>query len=177
MTLGLTAGFCTAATAISSYFPNLLEFRRYFVAGWLVVAVLLFVTRSKRNATPASEVDESAFLSNSRFWALVASICGVLSLFISPWHNLKARAATVASRKAEPEKSPVVATNETRVAWPSLRLQGITVNASRSTAIINGKTYLLGERIDNGALVTVITPTTVTLEKQAETVELRFSQH
>ena len=178
MTVGLTAGFCVVASAILSYCPQLMEFRRFFVAGWLIAAVLLFITRSRRNAATGgqeAESDESAFLSNSRYWALVALIYGGISLFITPWYNLKVNAATVAARTAEPPKSPPVATNETRVAWPPLRLQGITVNASRSSAIINGKTYLLGERMDNGALITAITPTRVTLEKQAETMELHFS--
>jgi hypothetical protein len=111
---------------------------------------------------------------------LVACIYAVLSLFITPWYNLmKARAATVSSSKPEPQKNPVpiIVTNETRVFWPTLKLQGITVNSSRSSAIINGKTYLLGERMDNGAVITAITSTTVTLENQAETMELRFSLH
>jgi hypothetical protein len=180
MTVGLTAGFCTAASAISSYFPNLLEFRRYFVAGWLLLAVLLFVVGFKRNAASAGKdgaADEGAFLSNPRFWALVAAIYGGLSLLITPWYSLKARAATVGSNKPEPKNSPVIVTNETRVVWPALRLQGITVNSTRSSAIINGKTYLLGERMDNGALITAITPACVTLEHQSETMELRFSLH
>lgn len=178
MTVGLTAVFCVVASAILSYWPKLMEFRRFFVAGWLIAAVLLFIIRSRRNApTGGQEVesDESAFLSNSRYWALVALIYGGLSLFITPWYSLKVKAAKVHAGAAEPQQSPPVATNETRVVWPPLRLQGITVNSSRSSAIINGKTYLLGERMDNGALIAAITPASVTLEKQAETMELHFS--
>lgn len=189
LSVGMVAGFCIIAAGVLSYVPQLADHRRFFVGGWFVLAVVLLVARRKRVVAEAaaevvaeadSEPDAGEFVTSPRYWALMASIFGVLSLFVTPWDQLKEKVAARTSHVSRPAKtnhSPARVTNEVRAVWPSLRLQGVAVNGPRSTAIINGKTYQLGERMDSGPKVIAITHTSVTLENQDETRQLGFALH
>jgi len=112
------------------------------------------------NSTPRG------ILLNARFVGLMAVSLGLATVFILP---LAPTAKITPVRAAEPPKVPLakpVPTNKPPpivepakpikpVTFPPVRLQGIYLKPDRPSALINGKTYFIGDLVQDAKVVTI----------------------
>jgi hypothetical protein len=160
------------------------KYRWMMCGGLIAMGVFLlvvghFVNRQIRagRVTEDGEPPPSPFiLVNMEYWGLMLAIFGVIVVFIVPFKKVEARAATqpAPAKKAEatntPPKTNIVAVpppNTNEVKFPKLRLQGVVVREPRPSALINGRTYFVGELVE-GAKVFSVGPTSAVMELQGQ---------
>jgi hypothetical protein len=111
-----------------------------------------------------SDVSGQPFiLFNLAYWGPILMAFGLVVLFIpakgSGETPVAARAPVVPKPKLQaPFKTNVAAVElkqTNQVSFPAVKLQGITQRAGRSSALINGKTYFLGERVGEAKLISI----------------------
>lgn len=118
---------------------------------------------------PAQE-DPLAPFRSRRYWGLMLMLSAVTLAGVSAY------------RYAEPEPEPIVAKPKPAapvppparvVTFPALTLQGLIVNGTQSSALINGQVLLIGEGIGNVRLVAVDAEhATVELDGQTKVLSL-----
>jgi hypothetical protein len=153
-------------------------------------AFLLVVGRFVNTRIRESRRDEDGespkgpfLLVNLEYWGVILSIFGVIVIFIVPYKKVEAR-AVAARTNARPRTNAPVAkkivvapTNEPAppppkpVKFPPLKLQGIVYKQERASALLNGRTYFIGDYIGE-AKVVAIGPTNAVLEIEGQQREL-----
>ena len=157
---------------------------------WVICAVLiamgvflLVVGRFVNRQIRASHRDEDGqpgpgpfVLVNMEYWGLMLTIFGILVVFIVPFRKVEARAATPLAPKTIEKTNalPKVVTNAPAppepvkpVTFPKLKLQGIVFREPRPSALINGRTYFIGDEVE-GARVFSVGPTNAVVEFQGQ---------
>lgn len=159
------------------------------VMGAFLLLVGRFVNRQMRQShrTEEHEAPQGPFiLVNMEYWGLMLTIFGIIVVFIVPFKKVEARAVTPAPAKQAVKTNPVVkaaATNASvtppppppakPVTFPPLKLQGIVVRQEKSSALINGRTYFVGDYIGDARVFSVgTTNAVVELEGQFQTLNL-----
>lgn len=124
-------------------------------------------------------------LVNLQYWGLMLTIFGIIVIFIVPYQKVEAREANTAAPKAKIVKKavPAIVTNEPPkptplpppkpVVFPELKLQGVVCRESNSSALINGRTYFVGDIIAEAKLMS-ISETNVVLEREGQQKELQL---
>lgn len=123
---------------------------------------------------PADATQQYSLL-NSSYVAVMFLILGVATIFILP---LPPTPKTLPVRAAEPPRRPLakpVQTNEPPpivapakpATFPAVRVQGIYYRPERPSALINRKTYFIGDQVQ-GAKVVAITRDCVVLEIEGQ---------
>ena len=169
----------------------------YEVYRWAICAVLLAMgalllvvgrlVNTRIRESRRGEEDESVqgpfLLVNLEYWGLILTLFGIIVIFIAPYKKAEARAvaartnAPAATRMASPRtnESASAGTNAPAapkpVKFPPLKLQGITYRQTRSSALLNGRTYFVGDWVGDARLI-AIGPTNAVLEMQGEQREL-----
>jgi hypothetical protein len=120
-------------------------------------------------------------LVNLEYWGLILTIFGVLVIFIVPYKKVEARAAAARTNAAAMKKMAVAPTNEPPapaaalppkpVIFPPVKLQGIAYRQDRASALLNGRTYFVGDYLGEVKVV-AIGPTNAVLELQGQQREL-----
>lgn len=155
------------------------EKHRWVICGALIVMGLFllvvghFVNRQLRasRTTEDGEPPPSPFiLVNMEYWGLMLTIFGIIVVFIVPFKKVEAREGAPAPAKkvektsAPPKTNVVVAPPITnRVTFPKLRLQGVVLREPRPSALINGRTYFVGDLVE-GVKVFSVNPTSAVVE-------------
>lgn len=157
---------------------------------WVICAVLIamgvfllvvgrFVNKQIRESHRSEDGEPAAspfILVNMEYWGLMLTIFGIIVVFIIPFRKIEARAATPApAKKIEKTNAPAtVVTNAPTppapvkpVTFPKLKLQGIVLREARPSALINGRTYFVGDEVD-GAKVFSVGTTNVVIEFQKQ---------
>jgi hypothetical protein len=158
------------------------------VMGFFLLAVGRFVNRQIRESqrTEEGELGPGPFvLVNMEYWGLMLTIFGIIVVFIVPFRKVEARAATtpparkIEKTNAPPKLVPKLVTNAPvvtpppppppvkPVAFPKLKLQGIVFREPRPSALINGRTYFVGDEVQ-GAKVFSVALTNVVIEFQGQ---------
>jgi hypothetical protein len=107
---------------------------------------------------------EPFILFNLAYWGPILLAFGLVVLFIPANMSrvrVEARAPAAPKPKAKPE--PACQTNIVKVAvqqtnqvvFPSLKLQGITRRGTKSSALINGRTFFLGDTVGDAKLISI----------------------
>jgi formate hydrogenlyase subunit 3/multisubunit Na+/H+ antiporter MnhD subunit len=172
----------------------------YQVYRWAICAVLLgmgaflfvvgrFVNAKIRESRRHdSETPQGPFLLvNLEYWGLMLTVFAMIVIFIVPHQTVQARESRAAvSKPAIARKVAPPATNEPSppippeavpvkpVGFPQLKLQGVAYKQTNASALINGRTYFVGDRIGETKLVS-ITETNVVVEWQGQRRELQLS--
>jgi hypothetical protein len=121
-------------------------------------------------------------LFNLAYWGPILAAFGLVVLFIPAKIMsdmvVEARAPVPPKPKAQPPaptnvvKVEVKQTNQ--VSFPPLKLQGITQRGTKSTALINGRTYFLGDTVGEAKLISIFDSSVVfELQGQMLSVTLR----
>ncbi len=116
-------------------------------------------SRESRDSMAEDEGDKPAppfLLFNLSYWGAMLAGFGLILFFVTPM--LPNKAQTVAARTvstndlaAPPHPKPAP-----KAAFPpSLKLQGLTYRQSNPSALINGRTYFVGEYLGNVKLVAI----------------------
>src|SRR5206468_9123509 len=117
---------------------------------------------------PVNQADAEhplAFLKRPRSWGMILLLSAGAHAVISAY----GRAPAAPIQRPEVRIAKAIPP----VAFPPLKLQGITVNGSKSSALINGEVLYLGEGIGNVRLVAV-EPEQVKVELDGQTNVLSF---
>lgn len=142
-----------------------------FVMGVFLLAVGRFVNagiRESRRGDP--EAPAGPFLLvNLEYWGLMMTIFAVIVAIIIP--TWRGEAVAREGRSGQP-KTNVVKKVETPltnppVVFPELKLQGLVFREGNPSALINGRTYFVGNSIGDAKLISV-TESNVTLELQGQ---------
>jgi hypothetical protein len=174
----------------------------YQVYRWAICAVLLamgtflllvggFVNRKIRESQRDDPEGPTGpfLLVNLQYWGLMLTIFGIIVIFIVPFQKVEAREAKAAAPKEKVVKKvvPAMVTNEPPkpppapappppkpVVFPELKLQGIVYRGADSSALINGRTYFVGDIIADAKLMS-ISETNVVVERdgQQKVLQLR----
>jgi hypothetical protein len=123
-------------------------------------------------ANSADQEDTSSPIFSSRYCGFILTTFGVIVRVVIPGD---ADAIEVAARTEQREKADNSAevTNKVEQAtsmhvdFPDLRLQGVVCSKASPSALINRKTYFVGDVVD-GAKVATILPDSIILEKGGE---------
>ena len=182
--------FWIVCSAFAAGHPSF-ETKRYTIAGCLCVAGItlcligLAGARKKETAEPSeSEPQPGPDPESQRevhsppsglsplsphYWGVVFGLMGVVVLFIRPLYKNaipapvpKAPPPAVQKLPPEPRPLPAPSAAPASVVLPKLKLQGIIYRPTNPSAIINGKSCLVGDRIE-GAEIIEITRTYVSL--------------
>jgi hypothetical protein len=140
----------------------------------------------KRLEEPGEEGQEYEWqpfiLFNLAYWGPILLAFGLVVLFIPAKLGsgtvVEARAPAPPKAKVQPAtptnlaKVEIKQTNQ--VSFPSLKLQGITQRGPKSTALINGRTYFLGDTVGQARLISIFESSVVfELQGQLLSVTLR----
>ena len=100
---------------------------------------------------------------------------GIITLFIRPLKHKVEQTAVIRAppqlAKEPPPPLPAPVTNRTPAAFPKLKLQGIIFRETRPYAIINARSYTIGDRVEE-LHVRAIDRASVTLELQGDLLVL-----
>ena len=167
-------------------------YRWAICAGLLAMGVFLLLVGGFVNAKiRESRRDEEGgptgpfLLVNLQYWGLMLTIFGIIVIFIVP----NAKVEKVEARQPNAAKPPVAkkivppaATNATNVTiepppkpvvFPPLKLQGIVSRGKSSSALINGRTYFVGNYVADAKVIS-ITETSVVVELSGQQRELQL---
>jgi hypothetical protein len=185
MSTAIVAAFYIAATEFiqPSAFYQVYKWHSCAVlggAGLVFLAVGFSINRRRfyQAKVNGAEYEGTFMLADLSFWGMVFFLCASAMILLLPTyraHLVQARPLTNAVPATSSSPVPVKPIPvPTRREFPSLVLQGITYQGKNSSALINGKTFFVGEQV-HGARIVDITPTTTTLEMEGETnvLELR----
>lgn len=126
-----------------------------------------------------------AFLSGLQYWGTMLAIFAAIVFSANPpnlsalsflkIYNFKLPAQPPAPGKKASEKVVKTVLPVAPIQFPKMKLQGLTASSTRPSAIINAKTYFIGDRLGE-AVVTVIERHSVTLELGGQTKVLNIQQ-
>jgi hypothetical protein len=105
-------------------------------------------------------------LVNLAYWGMILTIFGLIVIFIVPYEKQQALPVAAATAPPPVETKPPPVTNAPpelvvespapkRPLPPNLKLQGITYKMSNASALINGRTYFIGETVSNATVVAI----------------------
>jgi hypothetical protein len=152
----------------------------YQVYRWAICAVLLamgvllllvggFVNAKIRESRRDDPDGPSGpfLLVNLQYWGLMLTIFGVIVVCIVPYKKVEAKESKAAAAKPkiakkvatpmvtnEPPKPPLMPAPKP-VVFPELKLQGIVIRETNSSALINGRTYFAGNYIRDVKLISI----------------------
>jgi len=127
------------------------------------------------DASEPAHATQHVNLLDARYVGLMSVILGLATVFILP---IQSTSKTLPVRAAEPPSRPLarpVSTNALPpvvqpvkpVTFPAVRVQGIYYRPERPSALINRKTYFIGDQVQD-AKVVAITRDTVLLEIEGQ---------
>jgi hypothetical protein len=88
-----------------------------------------------------------AFLKSLKSWGIILILSAGLLLTFSVYTPVKAGPLSPTVHR--------VTNNIPTISFPAMELQGITVNGSKSSALINGRVLFIGEGIGNTRIVAI----------------------
>jgi hypothetical protein len=111
---------------------------------------------------------EPFLLFNLAYWGVMIAIFGCIIIFFVPTHS-KRQKATVAARASErparkAQPAPAAATTNAIPPPPPIprfRLQGITLREPNPSALIDGRTYFIGDMVKDAKVVSIDASTVV----------------
>ena len=123
---------------------------------------------AEETAEETSQPSGLPMLLNLRYWGAMMILFGIIIVFIVPYKESVARpvaARTNATPKATPPPSitnapvavaiqppsPPTSTN----VFPSLKLQGVIFRQPDPSVLINGRTYFIGDRVEEAEVVAI----------------------
>ena len=129
-----------------------------FLLGFLGVALLLMEPASRFHR--ANWLRILLFYKSLRFYGIVISISAgfvlIFAFLISPVVQVNARSPVQIVERATPAAAPVVEAEPPKPPeFPPLEVAGVILGGSRSSALINGRTVLVGEFINDVKLAEV----------------------
>ena len=161
--VALIALFCFAVAGLLAGKPAFEMCRPYLAASMVVMGVGAwfmgrFMSRRKSLAPRDPEEEAESFgLRDWRYWGPMCVLLGVITLFIWPLQEPSSDAPVAAlptPRKVvvqvPPPPNPVpvpVMAEKIEVKFPVLKLQGVIVRDDSSFAIINGRSYTVGDHV------------------------------
>ena len=143
-----------------------------FVMGVFLLAVGRFVNAGIRESRRGDlEAPAGPFLLvNLEYWGLMLTVFGVIVAIIIPTRRVVAREGRASTNVAKKVETPL--TNPP-VVFPELKLQGLVFREGNSSALINGRTYFVGDLIREAKLISV-TESNVTLELRGQQRSFRL---
>ena len=170
-------------------------YRWAICAGLLAMGTFLLLVGAFVNAKiRASHRDDPEgptgpfLLVNLQYWGLMLTIFGIIVIFIVPYQKVEAREPKAAAPKEKVVKKvvPMTVTNEPPkpvpvpappppkprpVVFSDLKLQGLVYRGEDSSALINGRTYFVGNIIAGAKLIS-ISETNAVVERDGQQKEL-----
>jgi len=173
----------------------------YQVYRWAICAVLLAMgtflllvgafVNAKIRASHRDDPESPQgpfLLVNLQYWGLMLTIFGIIVIFIVPYQKVEAREPKAVAPKEKVVKKVVAmtVTNEPPklvplpapappkpkpVVFPDLKLQGLVYRGEDSSALINGRTYFVGDIIAGAKLIS-ISETNAVVERDGQQKEL-----
>jgi hypothetical protein len=121
-----------------------------------------------------------AFLKRLRTWGTILTLAAILHMIISIYGHRPTgptkRPDLAVDKPISPQRpGSTISMQVPEVTFPPLRLEGILVNGSNSSAIINGEVLWIGENLGNVRLVAVEAER-VTVELQGQRKEVFFGK-
>jgi len=195
LSVALVAAFCIATTFIVTRVPFLAGLRYHFAAGWGATALALLAVASHRklistkalpsdppgnDAIEESEPRQRDAHARLGYWGVMAAVFAGISYFMTPWEDLRANARTPPPPEIRPKPTNEPSDTIKLVRDPfeelrGLKLRGVTLQGQRSCALLNDKTYFLGETVA-GATLTKIDSSMVTFERDGQKLELQLGR-
>jgi hypothetical protein len=161
--IAVVAIFCVAVAEFLVGTPFFEARRPFFAMGLAICGAVLWFwgrRRTEKKAAEASEeeTDTRVFvLADLRYWGPMLVILGVITLFIQTLHQkepvtVQARVAPAPVVQPPPPPEPVPQPKKAPATFPVIKLQGVIWKAENSTAIINGQSFAIGDRIGDAVL-------------------------
>ena len=184
VSVALAAMFCIVmleAFQNKSYYD---EYKWYICAGFMVVGIALFLigqrlsgvqraarSQSQQTVDDSSADDESFFLLNISYWGTVFIMFGIIIIFIVPTFRNKKDEKVVARAPSPATNAAPKPTNQEPAA-PILKLQGLVYRQPNPSVLINGRTYFIGDPVEDGKLIAIAT-NSATVEWRGKTILLQ----
>jgi hypothetical protein len=180
--VALIALFCFAVAGLLAGKPAFEVCRPYLAGGLTAAGVAAWFfgrfSSKRRQVEPRALDDDSGEFSlrDLRYWGPMLVILGVITLFIwplqKPTENIRPLAA-VAPKKIVAAVAPTPAPKRQPVSpsipvkFPALKIQGIIMEDDSAFAIINGRSYAVGDHVAGGDVVVKA------IERHSVAVELK----
>lgn len=180
--MAVVAVFCVSVAEILVGRPVFEEHRMHVAGAFVLCGVIAwFVGRHRGKKNKPTEEDESSkafVIFDLRYWGPMFVVLGVITLFIQTLTPVKSapRPSTpsIAQEKVDPPvpEAPVI---REPVTFPNLKIQGLIIQNNNSVVILNGKSYGVGDRVED-VTVKEITRTTVLVEKEGVEKWIPFTE-
>jgi hypothetical protein len=180
VSVGVVAVFCVAVSELLVGRPAFEAHRAECAVALGIAGIILWLVGRrrdrKRQAAPGDDKDASPFmLLDLRYWGPMLIILGITTVFIQTLRQeqqLIVHARTPTPKPVPPPPKPVVVpVTNAPVVFPTLKLQGVIVRPTESFVIINGRSYGVGEQVED-VVVKEISRTGATIEKDGQTQTL-----
>jgi hypothetical protein len=181
--VAVVALFCFAVAGLLAGKPAFEVCRPYLAGGMVVIGVGAWFTgrvlARRKSLAPRDpeEEGESFDLQDLRYWGPMCVLLGVITLFIWPLQEASSSPTVaapptlkkvVAQVAPTPKPAPVrVIAKKIGVKFPVLKFQGVFVRDDSSFAIINGRSYTVGDHVGE-VVVRSIHADSVALELHGE---------
>lgn len=195
---GLIAFFGVIVAEMLGERAEFQRFKELLALAFVVAGIALWVVGKRRAAQRAKAADEQppsdepdvvaskmAFLTSQQYWGTMLAIFAAIVFLANPPNlsalsflkisNFKLPTPAPAPGKKAPERVVEPVPPVAPIQFPKMKLQGLTAGGARPNAIINAKTYFIGDRLGE-AVVTVIDRHSVTLELGGQTKVLNIQQ-
>jgi len=175
VSVAIAAIFCIAATELLPFCGG---YKWHICATFFSAGAILWIVGRGLNAKAAklkpledlsedSDTGQRFLLGTLTYWGPMLIVLGLLLLFIDPVRSVRAvaarsapnpiAAASQAVTNALP--SPKVAPTATNrpVVFPTLRLQGLIYRQPNPSALINGRTFFMGDYVGDAKVILIDT--------------------
>ncbi|HWN96054.1 MAG TPA: hypothetical protein VNT99_13535 [Methylomirabilota bacterium] len=155
--VAMSAAFSVVAATQFAGHPWFEQHRQHLgiaAAGAGLVMALIGLWLRKAIASDRTSDEEKSPILDLRYWGPILIVLGAITLFIRPMHEVKAQTVSPLEVPAALVASPAAAqpasahpTPPAAPAFPSVRIQGLILREKRPFAIINGKSYTIGDHV------------------------------
>jgi hypothetical protein len=109
-----------------------------------------------------AELSKNFILLDLRYWGPMLLVLGAITLFIRPLKQTKVEQVVAVAKPAAkeivvqaPKPAPEISKPKAPVAFPALKMQGVILGEERTIAIINGRSYSVGDHVGNVVIASI----------------------
>lgn len=169
VSVAIVAVFCISVAETLLGKPIFENHRQYIAGAFGALGVVAFLIglrikgkrREDQEDNHDAELSKNFLLLDLRYWGPMLLVLGAITLFIRPLKQTKVEVVAVAKPAAKevvvqaPKAAPEISKPKAPVTFPALKMQGLILGEERPIAIINGRSYTVGDHVGEVVIASI----------------------